>query len=109
MGSVVYLYVFLAAAAIGGLVYWLTLRSPADTAPADGDGFLPAPPPESAVAVPDVGPGPLPISWERPSWQGRLAGVLGLVIMVSLAAVALAFTVFEAGSLVARLIADYAS
>jgi hypothetical protein len=108
VGSVVYLYVFLAAVAIGGLVYWLTLRSPAQAAPAEGDGFLPAPPPEPTVAVPDVGL-PAPISWERPSWQGRVAGALGLVIMVSLAAVALAFAVFEAGSLVARLIADYAS
>jgi hypothetical protein len=108
----VYGYIFLAALAAGLVVFWLTLRSAPEeplSAPLDGDGFLPPKPP--APGAP--GPAPdgiyVPIVADRRSWQTRVAGLLGLVILVSLAAAGLAFGLYQAGSLVARMLSDYAS
>jgi hypothetical protein len=106
----VYAYIFLAALATGGLVFWLTLRSSPDespSAPVDGDGFLPPKPPPPGTTYPDGIY--LPITSDRRSWQTRVAGFLGLVILVSLAAAALAFSLYQVGSFVARLLSDYAS
>jgi hypothetical protein len=106
----VYGYIFLAALAAGLLVFWLTLRSSPEepaTTPIDGDGFLPPKPPEPGAPAPDGTY--VPITADRRSWQTRVAGLLGLVILVSLAAAGLAFGLYQAGSWVARLLADYAS
>ena len=47
----------------------------------------------------------------RTGARGRRAqvGVLGLLIAVTLAAALLAFSLYQGGSLIARLISDYAS
>lgn len=106
----VYVYIFLAALATGGLVFWLTLRSAPEEprpAPLDGDGFLPPKPPPPGAAYPDGVY--VPIVEDRRSWQTRVAGFLGILILVSLAAAALAFSLYQAGSFVARLLSDYAS
>jgi hypothetical protein len=109
-GAMVYFYVLVTAFAAGGLVYWLTLRagSEAQPAPADGDGFLPEPPSATETRAADQGLY-VPITSDRRSWQTRLIGLVGLLILVSLAAVALAFSLFQLGSTVARVLADYAS
>ena len=51
----------------------------------------------------------MPIGVDRRSWQTRTVGVLGLLISVTLAAALLAFSLYQCGSLIARLINDYAS
>jgi hypothetical protein len=107
----VYGYIFLAALATGLLVFWLTLRSspeePVSGGEVDGDGFLPPKP--GTVAAPATDGMYVPIVADRRSWQTRVAGFLGLVILVSLAAAGLAFGLYQAGSWVARLLSDYAS
>jgi hypothetical protein len=104
-------YIFLAALAAGLVVFWLTLRSSPEeplSDSVDGDGFLPPSPPRpGATQAPDGIY--VPIVADRRSWQTRVAGFLGLVILVSLAAAGLAFGLYQAGSWVARLLADYAS
>ena len=115
-----YVIVFLAALVTGALVYWLTLRAgrvePFDMSTDGGAGFLPEPPDASgysyatsyAASVQD-GRTYVPIGMDRHSWQTRTVGVLGLLIAVTLAAALLAFSLFQGGSLVAKLINDYAS
>ncbi len=106
-----YMIVFLAALAAGALTYWLTLRSPG-TEPAnltnDGDGFLPASAP-SAMTTSEGGGSYVPLGTDRRSWQTRVAGLLGLTIAVTLAAALLAFSLYQGGAMIARLISDYAS
>jgi hypothetical protein len=116
-----YVIVFFAALVTGALVYWLTLRAgrlePADVASDSGGGFLPEPPDASggysyatsyATSVQD-GRTYVPIGVDRRSWQTRTVGVLGLLIAVTLAAALLAFSLYQGGSLVAKLINDFAS
>ena len=116
-----YLIVFLAALVTGALVYWLTLRAgraePAEGSIEGGGGFLPEPPDASggynyatsyAASVPDAKTY-VPIGVDRRSWQTRTVGVLGLLIAVTLAAALLASSLYQGGSLVAKLINDYAS
>jgi hypothetical protein len=117
-----YVIVFLAALVTGALVYWLTLRAgrlePADISIDGGGGFLPEPPDASggysyatsyADSVQDGGRTYVPIGVDRRSWQTRTIGVLGLLIAVTLAAALLAFSLYQGGSLVAKLINNYAS
>ena len=106
-----YMIVLLAALAAGGLTYWLTLRSPG-TEPAsltnDGDGFLPKPQPTSRPVA--AGDGAyVPLGSDRRSWQTRVVGLLGLAIAVTLAAALLAFSLYQSGAMIARLISDYAT
>ena len=116
-----YVIVFLAALATGASVYWLTLRAgrvePADASIEGGSGFLPEPPDASGgysyassyAASVQEGRTYVPIGMDRHSWQTRTIGVLGLLIAVTLAAALLAFSLYQGGSLVARLINNYAS
>jgi hypothetical protein len=118
MAYVIVLFVALVA---GALVYWLTLRAGGNestSASAEGGGgFLPEAPIEEggyryatsfAASVAD-GRTYVPVSADRRSWQTRTIGVLGLVIAITLAAALLAFSLYQGGSLVARLISNYAS
>ena len=112
-----YVTVFFVALLSGALVYWLTLRAgrtePFDLSMGGGGGFL-----SDAQENPggyryatSVGDGGtyVPIGTDRRSWQTRTIGVLGLLIAITLAAALLAFSLYQGGSLVARLITDYAS
>ena len=116
-----YVIVFFAALVSGALVYWLTLRAgrvePCDAPAESGGGFMPEPPDASggysyatsyAASVED-GRTYVPVATDRHSWQTRTVGVLGLLIAVTLAAALLAFSLYQGGSLVARLISNYAS
>lgn len=115
-----YVIVLIVALVAGALVYWLTLRAggaePA-VASADGGGFLPDAPIEEggyryatsfASSMAD-GRTYVPVGIDRRSWQTRTVGVLGLLIAITLAAALLAFSLYQGGSLVARLISNYAS
>ena len=109
-----YMIVFLAALAAGALTYWLTLRAPGTETSRltnDGDGFLPTPPVASASASATMaGDGAyVPLGSDRRSWQTRVVGLLGLLIAVTLAAALLAFSLYQAGASIARLISDYAT
>lgn len=107
-----YMIVFLAALAAGGLTYWLTLRAPG-TEPADltndGDGFLPNPKPTSNPIVAAGESAYVPLASDRRSWQTRVVGLLGLAIAVTLAAALLAFSLYQGGAMIARLVSDYAT
>jgi hypothetical protein len=112
-----YVTVFFVALVSGALVYWLTLRAgstePVDLSIDGGGGFLSGAPETPggysyATSAPE-GRAYMPIGTDRRSWQTRTIGVLGLVIAVTLAAALLAFSLYQGGSLVARLIQDYAS
>jgi hypothetical protein len=48
------------------------------------------------------------VSTARPSWQNRLQGALGLVIVVVVGAVLLAFALVQGFSLLGRLFSDAA-
>jgi hypothetical protein len=118
----VYMLVLVAAAAIGGFVYWVSLRlgvDEAQTSPADGDGLPQLPPPQpippspvslTTTPAPPPPPGSLYLSLDadRPSWRTRTFGAVGLLTMVAIAALTLAFALYQAGAWVFRLIDDYA-
>jgi len=110
-----YVLVFAVALATGALVFWLTLRAgPIDAAvgPQDGEGFLPEPPSEGPRYAPRYARADevyVPVGSDRRSWQTRTVGVLGLLIAITLAAALLAFSIYEAGAFVTRMIRDFAS
>ena len=114
-----YVIVFFAALVSGALVYWLTLRAGRldhwTPRPKRGGGFLrlqslpaatamrpPRPVGEDAQAL-------VRVAADGRSWQTRTVRVLGPLIAVTLAAALLAFSLYQGGSLVAKLISDYAS
>lgn len=102
-GSVGYLLVFVVALLVGIGVFFATLRG----APALV-GFGEPPPGGQGQAMPDSGSGPgpgyVPVSAESHDWQARMTGVLGLVVSVTVAAIALAISLYAFGALIARLL-----
>jgi len=99
-----YVIVFSAALVTGALVFWLTLR--ADRAN-DGDGFFPEGL-DGPLGSPDAGTY-VPLGADERSWQTRTIGALGLLIAITLGAALLAYTLYQAGSAIAKIISDYAS
>lgn len=107
-----YVVVLVLAVGVGAAVYWISMRwgpgAPPDveewkgTEPVAGGAALEA----GAVPVPPNGGSYIPVTPGRPSWQSRLGGVMGLVLAVSVAAIVLALALYEAGSLIARLMSD---
>jgi hypothetical protein len=125
-----YVIVVLLAALVGGLVYWASMRysgdadAPRDEGSArdathsetDGGGFLegahaaaPEDAGDDAPSDPTPGTTYIPVLRSRGSWQGRLSGVMGLVIAVAVAAAAAAFVLYEAGHVISRLLTGAAS
>lgn len=116
-----YVIVLIVALVVGALVYWLTLHAgwaePAATSAEGGGGFLPEAPTEEggyhyATSFANTATDSktyVPVGVDRRSWQTRTVGVLGLLIAITLAAALLAFSLYQGGSLVARLISNYAS
>jgi uncharacterized membrane protein len=117
-----YVIVLLLSVAVGYGVYWLTLRTGGEeVAPGPGPEVTEpsepalerAPAPEAAEEGAPAGTHPqdtayLPVSTARPSWQNRLQGALGLVIVVVVGAVLLAFALVQGFSLLGRLFSDAA-
>lgn len=114
-----YVIVLLLSVAVGYGVYWLTLRTggeeiapgPEETEPADA-----AEPAPERVPADDAPPvrtrsqetAYVPVSTARPSWQNRLQGALGLVIVVVVGAALLAFVLVQGFSLLGRLFSNAA-
>lgn len=86
-----YALVFLAALLVGGLVYVVTLRQE-------------VPPPQA----PSTGTVYVPVVAANRSWETRLTGLAGILVIVSLAAVVLALAVYAAGSFLVGLVTDAA-
>ncbi len=66
----------------------------------------PAPPqgPRRVELSPEAGS--IPVVGARPSWHSRLGGALGLLVAVGLGAIAIAGTLYLAGTMIARLISN---
>lgn len=99
-----YVIVFSAALVTGALVFWLTLRAGREN---DGDGFFPEAL-AGPVGSPDAGTY-VPLAADQRSWQTRTIGVLGLLIAITLGAALLAYSLYQAGAAIAKVIGDYAS
>jgi len=104
-----YVMVFFAALASGALVFWLTLRAGTSDASgtADGDGFLPDLSPDPRYTA--DGAVYVPVGSDQRSWQTRTVGILGLLIAITLAAALLAFSLYQVGSVLAKLLNKAAS
>lgn len=92
-----YLLVVVIAAAVGAIVYLMSLQ--AGPYP-DGGGF--GSEPESAP-TPPAGGAYVPVSTSRPDWQTRLTGFLGLLILVVVGSVVLAVALYVSVSLLIAL------
>jgi hypothetical protein len=111
----------------GALVYALSLRNADETLtlrpPEDGDGE-PPPAPPSAVrrrrrpravgfGPEDLGPAELsgsvyvPLAADETPWQRRVAGLLGLIVLVAVSAAVLAGAIYQAGHLINQTIARF--
>jgi hypothetical protein len=117
-----YIFVAVVAGAVGWGVYRLVLRygpgdptpmaETMDAAPSDVDewrGGSERPIEQAEPSTVPVDGAYLPVAPSAPSWQSRAAGLMGLVISVIVAAVTLAFVVYSAGHLIAKLMSHAAS
>jgi hypothetical protein len=110
-----YAIVMVLAVAVGMLVYRISMSVGATTAPADVEEWratasgtnAPAAEPNIMVGGPE-GEHYIPVSAGRPSWHSRLGGAMGLLVAVTAAALILAFTLYETGSLIVRLLSSAA-
>jgi len=64
----------------------------------------PSPGPRRVELSPEAGS--IPVVGVRPSWHSRLGGALGLLVAVGLGAIAIAGTLYLAGTMIARLISN---
>jgi hypothetical protein len=73
-----------------------------------GFGAVPSAPPveSSAPRSADPGTGYLTVSRAKTTWHVRLAGVLGLIVLIVVLGVALAFLMFQGGMLLFRAISQ---
>jgi hypothetical protein len=105
-----YLLVFLAALLVGAIVYWLTLRQEASQAAPPDEG-------EWAGAADEAPPPPvttsstvyIPLMPASRTWETRVSGLVGIVVLVTLSAAALAFALYLGGSFVVELFGNAAT
>jgi hypothetical protein len=93
-----YLIVFLTAAGVGVGVYALTIREGIQPIPGFSEPDRPRQPEGTYVSV----------SGDRPDWQSRLTGLLGLSVAVVLGAVALAAVMYLSVSTIVRILGELA-
>lgn len=106
-----YALVFLAALLVGAIVYWVTLRQDerGPAAPgAEGEWTATA---EGAPPAPVAPPGGayVPLMPASRSWETRVSGLVGIFVLVTLSAAALAFALYLGGSFLIGLFGDAAS
>lgn len=106
-----YALVFLAALLVGAIVYWVTLRQEerGPAAPAT-EGERTARP----GGVPPAPAGPtggvyVPLMPASRTWETRVSGLVGILVLVTLSAAALAFALYLGGSFLIGLFGDAAS
>lgn len=93
-----YVLIIAISVAVGVGVYRMTANLPVlEQDPKTWAGPGPAPP-EQAPTLPPTNFERLSISHDRLTWHDRIIGSLGLMVAVTVAAAALAFTVYLAGS-----------
>ena len=99
---VAYLIVFLVSLAVGVAVFFAALRG---VGPLGAPGFGGGAAAMAGGAPPDPGPGMsyVPVQESRHDWQARLTGVLGLVVSVTVAGIALAISLYMVGLLIGKL------
>ena len=104
-----YVMVLFAALVSGALVFWLTLR--AGRSDEDGGNGRGGSLPDLSSGAPYPGDADVyvPVGSDQPSWQTRVIGVLGLLIAITLAAAVLAFSLYQVGSVLAKLLSKAAS
>ncbi|HSL09922.1 MAG TPA: hypothetical protein VLA82_01225 [Actinomycetota bacterium] len=97
-----YLIVFVVAVAVGVAVFFATLRG---VGPMGIAGFGERAPAASVGPPPDPGPGMsyVPVQESRHDWQARLTGVLGLLVAVAVAGIALAISIYALGVLIGKV------
>ena len=101
-----YLLIIAISAGVGVLVYRLTEGGPTpEEAQEAWAGPAPAAEPQ-APAPPPTNFERLSISHDRLTWHDRMIGTFGLIVAVAIAAAALAFGLYLAGSAVIRLLEE---
>lgn len=103
-----YLLIVAMSVGVGVLVYRLTERAPTpEQAEAAWAGPAPAAEPQ-APAQPPTNFERLSISHDRLTWHDRMIGTFGLIVAVAVAAAALAFGLYLAGSAIIRILEEAA-
>ena len=103
-----YLIVFVVSAGVGLAVFFVALRG---TGAVGAPGFgEPASATAGGAPPPDPAPGMsyVPVQESRHDWQARLTGVLGLLVSVAVAGIALAISLYAIGVLIGKLFGDVA-
>jgi hypothetical protein len=106
-----YALVFLAALLVGAIVYRVTLRQEQMGAAAPEDegelsvGAQGAPPPSAAPPAYAY----VPLTPSNRSWETRVSGIVGIVVIVALSAAALALLLYAGGAFVIGLFGDAAT
>jgi hypothetical protein len=107
-----YVLILATSVGVGVLVYRLSVRvgraSRSASAGAVAETFDDAPGEQAFAAEPAPGTAYLPVFTSAPSWQTRLIGLIGLVLMVAAAGTLLAIALYQAGALIARLLSQAA-
>ena len=105
-----YLIVFLVSLAVGGAVFGMSLRGVpgAGWSDPDADGGFGDHAELSSLAgssgAGGSGTAYVPVATTAQDWQSRLTGVLGLVVSVAVAGIALAVGIYALGAVIGKLI-----
>lgn len=102
-----YALVFLSALLVGAIVYWATLRQeqrqPAEEVDYNVPGEGTPPPPSSSGTV------YVPVAPAATTWETRVSGVVGIVVIVTLSAAVLALALYLGGAFIVGLFGDAAT
>jgi hypothetical protein len=104
-----YFLVVVLSVLVGGGVYMATLRAGRERTVAVGfeSRSTPVAYGESEVPVPGPGYTYLLVGVRGPSWQDRVIGFLGLLVLLGVSSVALAFGIYQLGHIVNLTIGNF--
>lgn len=105
-----YVLILATSVGVGVLVYRLSVRVGGASRSSSVGAVAPAYDDAQGEPASPGAPGTayLPVSTSAPSWQTRLIGLIGLVLMVAMAGALLAVALYQAGALIARLMSQAA-